>query len=64
MEDINLNISVITFYPKNIFKPLRKKKQPSGKMDKIFDQGVTKEGYLMTSRPEDFSTASWKYKLL
>ena len=37
MEDINLNISVITLYPKNIFKPLRKKKQPSRKMDKIFD---------------------------
>lgn len=37
MEDINLNVSVITLYPKNIFKSLRKKKQLSRKMDKIFD---------------------------
>lgn len=57
-------LSVITLYPKNIFKPLRKEKQPSRKMDKIFEQAVTKEGYLMTSRPENFSVAAWKYKLL
>lgn len=37
MEDINLSESMITLYPKNIFKSLRKEKQPSRKMDKIFE---------------------------
>lgn len=37
MVDVNLNVSVITLHKKNIYKSLRKEKQPSRKMCKVFD---------------------------